>query len=206
MLYSLPNVLTISRILSIPVLVALFFVETWWAPWVACVIFAAASLTDYFDGYFARRMAIVSTLGRLLDPIADKMLVAATLFLLIGFERISGISFLPALVILLREILISGLREFLAGMEAKGLPVSQLSKWKTGVQMTSLGILIVATSGPEELALTYIGELGLWVAAVLTVITGWSYVREGLRQAMAGKPPERRPIPAKRGTTARTYG
>ncbi|HET8728878.1 MAG TPA: CDP-diacylglycerol--glycerol-3-phosphate 3-phosphatidyltransferase [Alphaproteobacteria bacterium] len=206
MLYSLPNLLTLSRILAIPVLVGLFFVEAPWAPWAACLIFTAASITDYFDGYLARRMAIISTLGRLLDPIADKMLVAATLLSLVAFDRINGLAVIPALVILLREILISGLREFLAGMEAKGLPVSPLAKWKTGVQMTSLGILIVGDAGPEALPLVEIGAIGIWIAAALTAITGWAYVREGVRQAVAGKAAEHRPVAAKRGRTASTFG
>lgn len=206
MIYSLPNLLTFSRILSIPVLVGLFFVDEPWAPWVACAIFTAASVTDYFDGYLARRWAVISTLGRLLDPIADKMLVGATLLLLVAFDRITGLAIIPALLILLREILISGLREFLAGMKAKGLPVSRLAKWKTGVQMTALGVLIVGEAGPAALPVALIGEIGIWIAAGLTIVTGWAYVREGVRQAVDGNALDRPTVAAKGSSTARTYG
>ena len=151
MLNSLPNLLTILRIVCIPVLMALFYVQAPWAPWAACGVFVAAAITDYFDGWLARRLQQVSAFGRLLDPIADKMLVAATLLLVIGFGRLGTISLIPAVVILLREFLISGLREFLAGREVGGgLAVSGLAKWKTTVQMVALALLIVGDAAPEQ--------------------------------------------------------
>lgn len=208
MLTSLPNLLTLSRIALIPVLLALFFVNAPWAPWAACVVFSAAAVTDYLDGWVARQRAETSAFGRLMDPIADKMLVAAALFALVAFDRVQGVSILPAIVILLREMLISGLREFLAGQNGPGLPVSRLAKWKTGVQMAAIGVLIVGPAGPSMLPVTEFGVAGLWLAAALTVATGWSYVRAGIRQ-IAG--PQAAPAPAKApggvgSGAARTYG
>lgn len=189
MLTSLPNLLTIARIICIPILVVLFFIDAPWSVWSACALFTAAAATDYLDGYLARRMSITSPLGKLLDPIADKMLVAATLMLLLAFDHINGWAVIPALIILLREILISGLREFLAGMDAKGLPVSRLAKWKTGVQMTALAVLVVGPYGPAALPTVAIGEIGVWIAGLLTIVTGWAYFREGMRQALEENPP-----------------
>ncbi|WP_366657141.1 CDP-diacylglycerol--glycerol-3-phosphate 3-phosphatidyltransferase [Fodinicurvata sp. EGI_FJ10296] len=189
MITSLPNALTIFRIICIPVLVGLFFIDRPWAPWTAGGIFVIAAVTDFFDGYLARKMEVVSLLGKLLDPIADKLLVAATLLTLIAFDRITGLTFLAALAILLREILISGLREFLAGMNAPGLPVSNLAKWKTGIQMTALGMLIVGDSAPGWWQVDPVGMLLLWIAAVLTMVTGWTYLQAGLSQAMHPQSP-----------------
>jgi cardiolipin synthase len=183
-LISLPTVLTLSRIACIPIIVGLFFIPAGWAAWLACGVFTLAAMTDYFDGYLARQRAEVSALGKLLDPIADKMLVAAVLLVLVGFGQLSGISILPALIILMREILVSGMREFLAGFGGKGLPVSFLAKWKTVVQMVALGFLIVGDAGPDFLPVTLIGVIGIWAASVLTLITGWQYVREGLHQIL----------------------
>lgn len=180
MLTSLPNILTLSRIIAIPIIVALFFIPGAWAAWTACVLFTAAAITDYFDGYFARARAEVSVIGRFLDPIADKLLVAAVLFLLVAVDRLSGPSILPAVVILLREVLVSGLREFLAGANV-GLPVSRLAKWKTGVQMVALGFLIVGDYGPDIIPVTLIGTIGIWAAGLLTLVTGWDYLLAGLR-------------------------
>ncbi len=188
MITSLPNALTIFRIACIPVLVGLFFVDRPWAPWTAGAIFVIAAITDFFDGYLARKMEVVSLLGKLLDPIADKLLVAATLLTLIAFDRITGLTFLAALAILLREILISGLREFLAGMNAPGLPVSNLAKWKTGIQMTALGMLIVGDAAPAWWQVDPLGMVLLWTAAILTMITGWTYLQAGLNQAMYPDP------------------
>ena len=184
-LNNLPNILTLSRIACIPVIVALFFIPADWAAWLACAVFGVAAMTDYFDGYLARQRAEVSAFGKLLDPIADKMLVAAVLLLLVGFGQLSGVSIIPALIILMREILVSGMREFLAGFGSKGLPVTFLAKWKTVVQMFALGFLIVGDAGPEILPVTLIGVIGIWAASVLTLITGWQYVRESASQILA---------------------
>ncbi|HIJ37297.1 MAG TPA: CDP-diacylglycerol--glycerol-3-phosphate 3-phosphatidyltransferase [Rhodospirillaceae bacterium] len=176
MVTSLPNLLTASRIVTIPLIVATFYVDGDGARWLACFLFVAAAITDFFDGYVARRRNIVSSLGRFLDPIADKLLVAAILLMLAAFERVSQVSILPALVILLREILVSGLREFLAEVKV-GMPVSRLAKWKTGIQMTALPTLLVGKAAPVWIPAQTLGEILLWGAAALTLITGWDYLR-----------------------------
>ncbi len=181
MINSLPIVLTLSRIGAIPVLTALFFVEGDWVRYIACALYTAAAVTDYLDGYLARAWKQQSKLGRIFDPIADTLLVAATILLLVAVDRIAGILVLPALVILCREILVSGLREFLAEIRI-GLPVSGFAKWKTGIQMTALGFLIVGDAQPTAfLPVKLIGDVGLWAAAVLTLITGWDYLTAGLK-------------------------
>lgn len=180
MVTSLPNILTISRIVVIPVIVATFYLKDESARWVACFLFVAAAITDFFDGYFARRSNSVSSLGRFLDPIADKLLVAAVLLMLTAFDRLTQISVLPAVVILLREILVSGLREYLAELRV-GMPVSRLAKWKTGIQMTALPALLVGDAAPQWLPARSLGEVCLWAAAALTLVTGWDYMRAGLK-------------------------
>ena len=184
MLYSLPNLLTISRILAIPLIVALFWFKGDSARWATLALFTLAGITDYFDGMLARSMGQMSNLGRFLDPVADKLLVSALLIMLVWSGNISGLVILPALVILCREILVSGLREFLASIKV-GVPVSNLAKWKTGVQMVALGFLIVGAAGPvflhPDITTTLIGEAMLWGAALLTIITGYDYLRAGLK-------------------------
>ena len=188
MFKTLPMILTLSRIVAIPVLVALFYVDGDWVRYVACALYTAAAVTDYFDGYLARAWKQQSKLGRIFDPIADKLLVSATILMLVAFGRINGIMVLPALVILCREVLVSGLREFLAEIRV-GLPVSRLAKWKTGIQMTALGFLIVGDAAPTAFApITWIGVIGLWIAAVLTLITGWDYLQAGLRHMGEDRP------------------
>ncbi len=180
MLSSVPNMLTLGRIIAIPGIVALFYLETPLGQWLACGLFGLAALTDFLDGYLARAWSQQSAFGRFLDPVADKLLVAATLLLLTGFGQISGGTVLPAVVILCREIVVSGLREFLAGVDI-GVPVTTLAKWKTALQMFAIGFLIVGQHGPEMLPTQMIGEWCLWIAAVLTLITGYDYLRAGLR-------------------------
>ena len=188
-LTSVPNLLTLSRILAIPVVVASFYVDGDYARWFACAMFSAAGVTDWLDGHMARRWAQQSELGRFLDPIADKLLVAATLFMLVAKGRLSGEwSLLPALVILCREILVSGLREYLAELRV-GLPVSKLAKWKTAIQMVAIGVLIVGDAGPAFLPVAAIGEMLLWVAALLTLVTGYDYLRAGLAHMTQAAPP-----------------
>src|ERR671916_1575952 len=143
----LPNLLTLSRIAAIPVLVALAALRHPWGDVFACVVFSAAAITDYYDGKIARERRAVSGFGRMLDPIADKLLVGAALIVLAGHDRLTGWTLYPAIVILLREILVSGLREYLAELRI-GLPVSRLAKWKTAIQMTAIGFLIVGEAGP----------------------------------------------------------
>jgi cardiolipin synthase len=192
MLTKLANILTLSRIAVIPLVVGLFYVETNWSCWAAFGLYAAACVTDYMDGYVARNWAQESAIGRFLDPIADKLLVSAVLVLLVAFQHISGAAVLPAIVILLREVAVSGLREFLAQANV-GVPVSRLAKWKTGIQMLALGFLIVGDeAGPRWLPTTSIGIVGLWLAGVLTLITGWDYFRAGLKHML---PPEQATAP-----------
>ena len=178
-LTSLPNLLTLSRILVIPVVVATFYVSGDYARWFGCALFAAAGLTDWLDGHMARRWQQQSELGRFLDPIADKLLVSATLLMLTATGRLSDEAVLPALVILCREILVSGLREYLAGLSV-GVPVSRLAKWKTTIQMIAIGFLIVGDAGPAFLPVEWIGEMLLWLAAILTLVTGYDYLRASL--------------------------
>ncbi len=185
---SLPNLLTLSRILAIPIVVATFYVSGDYARWFACALFSAAGLTDWLDGHMARRWAQQSELGRFLDPIADKLLVAATLFMLVATDRVSAGAVLPALVILCREILVSGLREYLAELRV-GLPVSKLAKWKTAIQMVAIGVLIVGDAGPAFLPVAALGESLLWVAALLTLVTGYDYLRAGLAHMTQAAPP-----------------
>lgn len=203
MVTSLPNLLTISRIAAIPLVIATFYVQGDTARWVACGLFVAAAVTDFFDGYLARRSNQVSAFGRFLDPIADKLLVAAVLFMLAAFGRVTEWSLLPAVIILLREILVSGLREFLAELRV-GMPVSRLAKWKTGIQMVAIPVLLVGDAGPSALPVQAIGEVGLWMAAVLTLITGYDYLQAGLHhiRAHSAMPP----VPPPGGTAARNVG
>ena len=187
MLTDLPNLLTLSRIAAIPVVVVLMALRTPGTDLAACAVFSLAGITDYFDGKLARDRNQTSDLGRMLDPIADKLLVAAALLMVVGMRRMSEASLYPAIVIMLREILVSGLREYLAGVRV-GLPVTGLAKWKTGVQMGALGALIGGSSAAPLiwlgwLPVTVIGEVMLWVAAALTLVTGWDYLTAGLRHA-----------------------
>jgi cardiolipin synthase (CMP-forming) len=191
MLTDLPNLLTLSRIAAIPLLVACVALRSPGGDLAACVVFSMAAITDWFDGHLARRWRQHSELGRMLDPIADKLLVGATLMLLAGLGRLSDLGLLPAIVILLREILVSGLREYLANLRV-GLPVTRLAKWKTGFQMGALGTLLAGNSTARllhvPLPVGAIGEAMLWVAAGLTLLTGWDYLTTGLRHL---QPPTR---------------
>ena len=192
MLTDLPNVLTLSRIAAIPLVVALAVIGVPAADLAACVVFAVAGATDYLDGHFARSRRQLSDLGRMLDPIADKLLVGATLMVLAGESRLPFGALYPAIVILLREILVSGLREYLAGIRVN-LPVTRLAKWKTGFQMGALGTLLAGDPSATLLHLTWlpvglIGAAMLWIAAVLTLMTGWDYLTAGLRHVTGGQP------------------
>jgi cardiolipin synthase len=206
MLTDLPNLLTLSRIAAIPVLVGLVALRHPAADIIACIVFSAAAITDYFDGKLARSRRQQSELGSMLDPIADKLLVGAALMMLVGMGRLSSLALYPAIVIMLREILVSGLREYLAGIRV-GLPVTSLAKWKTGFQMGAVGTLLAGDSSATLLHLSFlpvsgIGEAMLWVAAVLTLVTGWDYLMAGLRHASASAAPE----PRRGGTLPRPPG
>ena len=182
MLTNLPNILTLSRIGAIPLLIATFYVQGPLGNWLGLGILAFAGFTDFFDGYFARAWHQQSFFGKFLDPIADKLLVSALLLMLVAFGRVPGIAILPAVVILCREILVSGLREFLAEIQVS-LPVNRLAQWKTALQMVMLGFLLVGSAGPQfgPLTTTEVGVIGLWIAGILTLVTGYDYLRAGIR-------------------------
>lgn len=192
---TLPNILTLSRIVTVPILVALL----WWPDWefgyfMAFLVYCLMGVTDYFDGYLARASGAVSKLGMFLDPIADKIMVAAVILVLTAQGILRGpyvgdMHVIAGLVILLREIAVSGLREFLSGLQVS-VPVSRLAKWKTMFQMVSLGALILGGAMPKwnvalgEAAINIphtVGLTTLWGAAILTLITGWDYLRIGLK-------------------------
>jgi CDP-diacylglycerol--glycerol-3-phosphate 3-phosphatidyltransferase/cardiolipin synthase len=180
--FSVPNLLTYGRILAIPAVVGLLF---WprddWVRWIALAIYIIAAITDYFDGYLARAWHQQSAIGRMLDPIADKLLVASCLLMLAADATIAGLSLWAAIIILCREILVSGLREFLAELKVS-VPVSKVAKWKTVAQLVAVGFLIAGPAGEAVLPGTItIGIILLWVAAVLTIYTGWDYFRSGIR-------------------------
>jgi CDP-diacylglycerol--glycerol-3-phosphate 3-phosphatidyltransferase len=184
---SLPNVLTYGRILAVPAVVACFDLPGTPNPtsrWIALAIFVVAAITDFLDGYFARAWKQQSSLGRMLDPIADKLLVASCLIILVGDGTIKGPTIVAAVIILCREILVSGLREFLAELRVS-VPVTRLAKWKTTAQLVSLGFLIVGAAGEVILPYTIvIGTVLLWVSALLTLYTGWDYFRTGVVHLM----------------------
>ena len=176
--WSLPNVLTYARVVAVPVVAGfLFWPNDPWARWTALAIFVAAAITDFFDGYFARAWAQQSSLGRMLDPIADKLLVSAVILMLAADQTITGRTLWAAIVILCREILVSGLREYLAELRVP-VPVTAVAKWKTTAQLVALGFLIAGPAGESVLpGATTIGVGLLWIAALLTLYTGWDYMK-----------------------------
>jgi cardiolipin synthase len=178
---TLPNALTVSRIVATPVVCLLLYFEHATTAWVALVLYVYACLTDFLDGFLARAWSQQSSFGRFLDPIADKLLVGLVLLVLVGIDRLPGIHILPAAVILWREILVSSLRDYLAQLNVP-LPVTRLAKWKTTLQMVAIGFLVVGDFAPTigSLTATQIGRFGLWAAAILTFITGYDYLRAGL--------------------------
>jgi cardiolipin synthase len=186
---ALPNLLTYSRIAAVPVVVALMYWQSILGGglglrWVALAVFIAAGITDVLDGYFARIYGQQSSLGRVLDPIADKLLVASCLLMLAAEETIRGWSLLAAVIILCREILVSGLREYLAELRVS-VPVSRLAKWKTTWQLVAVGFLIAGDAGDSVYpVVTPIGLALLWLSALVTLYTGWDYLRAGLKHVI----------------------
>ncbi len=184
--YSIPNLLTYARIIAVPIIVLCFYVNgelgsSDTARWTAFWLFAAASITDYLDGYLARIWNQTSNIGRMLDPIADKLLVAAVLLLLAADGTITDWSLWAAITILCREILVSGLREYLAALKVS-VPVTRIAKWKTTIQMVAIAFLLAGPAGDK--VLPYSTEIGLgflWLAAALTFYTGYDYFRAGLK-------------------------
>lgn len=178
--WSLPNLLTYGRIAAVPVVAGLLLWGGDWARWTALVLFIAAAISDFFDGYLARKWKQQSELGRMLDPIADKVLVAAVLLVLTVDRTIAGGNVWAAIIILSREVLVSGLREFLAELRVS-VPVTKVAKWKTTVQLVAIGFLIAGPAGDRILGhVTAFGLAGLWVAAALTLYTGYDYLRAGI--------------------------
>jgi cardiolipin synthase len=192
---AIPNLLTYSRIVAVPLVVACMYWQAilfggMWLRWVALAIFIAAGITDILDGYLARSLGQQSSFGRMLDPIADKLLVASCLLMLAADETIKGWSLWAAIVILCREILVSGLREYLAELRVS-VPVTRLAKWKTTVQLVAIGFLLAGKAGDEVIAavtgneitpvVTYTGLSLLWISAIVTLYTGYDYFRAGVR-------------------------
>ena len=183
---ALPNLLTYARIAAVPAVVACLYWQDilhggLWLRWMALVIFIAAGVTDFLDGYFARAWQQQSALGRMLDPIADKLLVSACLLMLAADGTIRGWSLWAAIIILCREILVSGLREFLAELRVS-VPVTRLAKWKTTGQLVAVGFLLVGRAGDAIMPFTTLTGLTLlWLSALFTLYTGWDYFRAGMR-------------------------
>jgi CDP-diacylglycerol---glycerol-3-phosphate 3-phosphatidyltransferase len=187
--YALPNVLTYARIAAVPVVVGLLFWQSLfdgplWLRWAALFFFIGAGVTDFLDGYFARVWGQHSSLGKMLDPIADKLLVSASLLMLAAGDTIHGWALLAAVIILCREILVSGLREYLAELQVS-VPVTRLAKWKTTGQMVAIGFLIAGEAGDRVVpVVSEIGILLLWLSALITLYTGYDYMKAGLRYMM----------------------
>lgn len=181
------NLLTYGRCAAVPAVVACFYWDGEFsandhaARWFSLGIFTLAAITDYADGWVARTYSQATALGRMLDPIADKLLVCALLLMLVHTETIKGWAIWAAIVILCREILVSGLREFLAELKVS-VPVSKVAKWKTATQLLALGFLVAGPAGDKVLpGNTLIGIVMLWIAAGLTIYTGWDYFNAGIR-------------------------
>jgi cardiolipin synthase (CMP-forming) len=183
---ALPNILTYGRIVAVPIVIGCMFYQNilhggLWLRWVALVVFIFAGISDFLDGYLARAWSQQSSLGRMLDPIADKLLVASCLMMLAAENTIHGWSLIAAAVILCREILVSGLREYLAELRVS-VPVTRLAKWKTTLQLIAVGFLIAGEAGDAVVpGVTKVGITLLWLSALLTIYTGWDYLRAGLR-------------------------
>ncbi|MFO1123738.1 MAG: CDP-diacylglycerol--glycerol-3-phosphate 3-phosphatidyltransferase [Hyphomicrobiales bacterium] len=182
--WNLPNILTYGRIVAVPLVAGLLMWDTYAARWIALAIFVAAAISDFFDGYLARKWQQQSSLGRMLDPIADKVLVAVVLLVLAGSPILYGGHMWAAIIILSREVLVSGLREYLGELQVS-VPVTKIAKWKTTVQLVAIGVLIAGPAG--DTIIPYLTEFGialLWIAAALTLYTGYDYFRAGLRHVV----------------------
>ena len=189
MLKKIPNILTIGRIIIVPFFVLAFYLPGFYGDLTACVLFVIASFTDFLDGMLARMMGEESKLGELLDPIADKIIVATALILLVMSGTIKHYEVIAAIIILTREILVSGLREFLARGQIK-LPVTNLAKLKTFLQMLAIALLLTGKTGNKILNFQdynaqTIGIILLWLSAFLTLYTGYEYLRKGIDHAIA---------------------
>ena len=180
MKFNLANFLIIARIIVIPIIVICIYLKSPFYGWVAFVLFCVASITDYFDGYIARIRNEITNFGTFLDPIADKLLVAAVILILTSKGIIADWETIPALIILLREIAVSGLREYLAGIKIS-VPVSRIAKLKTSIQLIALALLILSESQISLLPIVFIGKIALWAAGILTLYTGFDYLKSGIK-------------------------
>ena len=184
--FALPNLLTYGRIAAVPVVAGCMYAQSvlghgLWLRWVALAIFIVAGITDWLDGFAARAYGQQSSFGRMLDPIADKLLVASCLLMLAVDGTIKGFALWAAIIILCREILVSGLREYLAELRVT-VQVTWLAKWKTFLQLLAVGFCIAGEAGDKVWpATTHVGITLLWLSAVLTLYTGWDYFRAGVR-------------------------
>ena len=182
--WNLPNILTYGRIVAVPVVAGLLMWGGNNARWVALAIYIAAAISDFFDGYLARKWQLQTSLGRMLDPIADKVLVAVVLLILCSENILDGGHRWAAVIILSREVLVSGLREYLGELQVS-VPVTKIAKWKTTVQLLAIGFLIAGPAGDTLLLhVTMIGIALLWIAAGLTLYTGYDYFRAGIRHVV----------------------
>ena len=177
---NLSNILTLIRVAIIPIIVLCIYLKNPFFGWTAFILFCLASITDYFDGYIARIRNEVTNFGTFLDPIADKLLVAAVILILTSKGVIADWDTIPALIILLREITVSGLREFLAGIKVS-VPVSRIAKLKTLLQLCSLALLILSESLMEITPIIFMGKIFLWIAGLLTMYTAYDYIRASIK-------------------------
>lgn len=180
--FNLPNLLTYGRIAAVPLVGATFYIPGDTGRWIAFSLFVIASITDYFDGYLARAWQQQSALGRMLDPIADKLLVSVSILILVADDMLTGWSIWAAIIVLMREVFVSGLREFLAELRVS-VPVSRLAKWKTTMQLVAIASLLIAPAlqGAKSGIIINLGLSFFWVAALVTLYTGYDYLRAGLR-------------------------
>jgi len=185
---NLPNILTYGRIAAAPLVGATYYIPGDWGPWIAFLIFVTASLTDYLDGYLARAWQQQSALGRMLDPIADKLLVSVSILVLAQDGMFDGWSWWAAVIILMREVFVSGLREFLAELRVS-VPVTRLAKWKTAMQLVAIAALLIAPAlqGAKSGLIIDVGLIFFWAAALVTLYTGYDYFRAGLKHIVEEK-------------------
>ena len=177
---NISNILTLLRIAVIPIIVICIYMKEPYFGWIAFFLFCLASITDYFDGYIARLRDEITNFGTFLDPIADKLLVAAVILILTSKGVIRDWDTIPALIILLREITVSGLREYLAGIKVS-IPVSRIAKLKTFLQLSALAILILSESTVDLILIVYLGKIFLWLSGILTLYTAYDYVKSSIK-------------------------
>lgn len=178
---NIPNILTLARLLVLPFLIATFFFDALWSVWLCLALYVFGAVTDFFDGWYARKFDAASAFGKFLDPIADKVFVSSILLMLVAAGTVSGLWVICVVIILMREFLVAGLREYLAPL-GKKLPVTRLAKWKTTFQMVAIALLIAAPALSPPALLFGLGLLG--TATLLTIVTGYIYLSSGLRDIM----------------------